>query len=259
MALWTTVSQLRARVAGKIQRLWWKVLTAIGVTRWFLTFAYRQLTRPDEIVLEGIKLAVRDDFWRSREPLYSEKYERSELAILKDKLVADDRVMELGTGLGLLSSFCAKRIGSSRVFTYEANPALEDYIRQNYKLNDVNPHLELCLLAKEPGERSFYRGKNFYSSSTVRRYDSDTEIRVPVKSFNAEIRRIDPTFLIVDIEGGEVELFEFADLYNVKKLLIELHDRVVGKEKIEAVKAILTKAGFEILIASGDELFLQRS
>ncbi len=36
--------------------------------------------------------------------------------------------MELGAGLGFLSTYCAKIMGSDNVVTYEANPALEPYI-----------------------------------------------------------------------------------------------------------------------------------
>src|SRR5262245_58379142 len=58
-----------------------------------------------------------------------EMYERPELEIARVKLQRDDVVLELGSGIGFITTYCAKRIGSDRVFTYEANPALESHIR----------------------------------------------------------------------------------------------------------------------------------
>ena len=78
--------------------------------------------------------------------IYMGFYEKEELKLVKYLLDENDIVMELGTGLGLLSSYCAKKIGSHRVFTYEANPALETYIRHTYRLNS-------CLLYTSPSPR----------------------------------------------------------------------------------------------------------
>ncbi|NEQ37077.1 MAG: hypothetical protein F6K40_12640 [Okeania sp. SIO3I5] len=72
-------------------------------------------------------------------------YEKEELTLVKHLLDENDIVMELATDIGLLSSYYAKIIGSKRVFTYEANPALEDYICQTYQLNNVAPNLKICL------------------------------------------------------------------------------------------------------------------
>jgi len=73
--------------------------------------------------------------------------------------------MEIGTGLGLLSSYCAKQIGEDKVFTFEANPALEQTIKTNYALNHVAPKLEMGLIGDSPGFSTFYVGKKFWSSS----------------------------------------------------------------------------------------------
>jgi len=42
------------------------------------------------------------------------------------------------------------------------------------------------------------------------------------------VQKINPTFLIIDIEGGEDELLKYADFHNVRKLIIELHERGEG-------------------------------
>ncbi len=164
--------------------------------------------------------------------------------MIDSRLEPDDIVMELGTGLGFVSSFCAKKIGSERVFTYEANPALETVIQHTYTLNNVHPYSNILLLADQIGEQTFYVNKSFWASSTIQRSSSDRPVQVPVKSFNEEVEKINPSFLIIDIEGGEYELFKKAKFHSIKKIAMELHESLLGEEKAEFVKSKLTEAGF---------------
>ncbi|AFY42240.1 FkbM family methyltransferase [Nostoc sp. PCC 7107] len=207
----------------------------------------RKVTKPKSVNILGIQLPIPPNISRGPlEALYAGYYEASELKIMKTTLDIHDRVMELGTGLGLLASYCARKLGSEKVFTYEANPALESLIRQTFALNNVNPHLNICLLGETSGEQNFYVGKSFWSSSIIQRKSDDQVIKVPVIPFNQEIQRIDPTFLIIDIEGGEYELFQYANLHNVKKICIEIHSAIMGVEKTEFVQQKLAAQGFRL-------------
>jgi FkbM family methyltransferase len=153
--------------------------------------------------------------------------------------------MELGTGLGVVATYAAGRIGSDRVFTYEANPALAPLTRDTFELNRVSPAFETCLLGEAPGETTFYVGEDFRVSSTIPSdIDSPIPIRIPVKSLNDELQRIRPTFLIVDIEGGEHDLIQHMNFAGIRKILVEVHENVIGAAKVERLKSMLLDAGF---------------
>ncbi|AUT00606.1 FkbM family methyltransferase [Nostoc sp. CENA543] len=210
-----------------------------------LRLKIREFTKPQIVEIAGIKLPIPPNISRGPlEALYAGYYEASELKIIQANLEKHDRVMELGTGLGLLASYCAQKLGSDNVFTYEANPALEPFIRQTFAVNNVNPHFHNCLLGETPGMQDFYVAKSFWSSSTIQRKPDDQKIQVPVISFNQEMQIIDPTFLILDIEGGEYELFKYANLHNVRKICIELHSHILGSEKTKFVESKLADQGF---------------
>lgn len=84
-------------------------------------------------------------------------------------------------------------------------------------------------------------------------------IEVPICSFNQMIREINPSFLILDIEGGEYELVQYADFHQVKKLVIELHSWVLQPEQLQFVKDRLAWAGFQLVhAASAEELYDER-
>lgn len=208
---------------------------------------YYRFKKPSIVKIKGILLSVPENSTKKLEyALYYGYYEDNELKTVVSKLEPNDTVMELGTGLGLLSTFCAKNIGSDRVFTYEANPQLEPIIKQNYALNEVNPQLENCMLGSQSGQENFYVSDNLWDSSKIKYHENLRSIQVNVRSFNDEIKKINPSFLIMDIEGGEYELCQYADFYNVKKLAMELHEDLIGTEKANFVRAKLKDAGFRI-------------
>ena len=224
---------------------------------------YNDWRKPEVVRIKGIKIPVLDNLPRDlQEAFYSGCYEKFELKIVKFQLQQNDIVMELGTGIGLLSSFCARKIGNERVFTYEANPALEPVIRDTYNLNNVSPNLEMCMLGDQAGEQTFYIAKGFWESSIIKHHPDFRPVKISVKAFNEEVKRINPSFLILDIEGGEYEFFKYANLHNIQKIAMEVHERIIGSEKAEFVKSRLIEAGFQLnnkfSYNSGRELFWQR-
>ncbi len=192
--------------------------------------------------------------------LRSGDYEKEELRIVSARLQPDDRVLELGTGIGLLSAYCAKRLGSERVYTYEANPELEKPIRAIYSLNKVEPKLSICILGDSEGTQDFYIMPDFWASSQDQLSTESRKITVPVKLLNAELKASKATFLIIDIEGGEYELLKAADLSQVQRIAIEIHHKLIGEVKTAEIIERLQKQGFNLdkEISTKQEFFFAR-
>jgi len=68
------------------------------------------------------------------------------------------------------------------------------------------------------------------------------------------------TLLIVDVEGAESELFDRAHLPTVSRIILELHERVIGPAGAGRVRATLSAMGFEELpgLSADKHLVLQR-
>ena len=178
--------------------------------------------------------------------IYLGEYESREIDIVAQKLEASDVVLEVGAGLGFLSAFCARRIGGERVHAFEANPALLPLIRATYERNGVTPAAHNVLLARGAGECTFHVEEDFWASSTTARSPQAKAIQVPQRDLNAELQRIAPSFLIVDIEGGEGEFFAYANLAGVAKVCVEIHPDVIGNDGVSAVFARLLAQGFAL-------------
>src|SRR6185295_5335067 len=145
----------------------------------WLVYQYRLLRRPI-IMIEGIRIRVGRHMSRRVERALSKgTYEREELRLIGDVLSPSDVVLEVGAGLGLVSAYCAKRLGSSRVFAYEADPDLEPCIRETYELNGVNPSLEMCAIGAQAGRITLRRDKHFVSASVARRRVGAKPVEVP--------------------------------------------------------------------------------
>src|ERR1035438_5719788 len=92
--------------------------------------------------------------------LYFGDYEAAEVSMVSQKIKENDVVLEFGGGLGLVSALCARRIGSERVFCYEANPAMIHVIKDTYSANGVAPGLTHGLLGTAEGEVELFVGEH---------------------------------------------------------------------------------------------------
>jgi FkbM family methyltransferase len=237
----------------------WSRKTWRKLSGW-LVYRYR-VARRSVITIEGVRIRIGKHMSRRVERALSKGgYEREELRLIGAVLSPADVVLELGAGLGLVSTYCAKRIGSARVFAYEADPELEPCIRETYQLNGVNPTLEMCAVGAQAGRVTLSRDKHFVSSSVVRRRVGSTPVEVPGKALSYVVGKVQPTLLVVDAEGAERNLFEDAKLPMVNKIVLELHDRVIGPDGTDRVRAQLARLGFEVnqALSSPEHLVVER-
>ena len=230
------------------------------LSNWF-SYQYRVSLRPI-IAIEGVRIRLgRHMSPRVERALSRGGYEREELRLIGEVLLPEDIVLEVGAGLGLVSTYCAKRVGSSRVFAYEADPELEPCIRETYELNGVEPTLEMCAVSGQAGRVTLFRDKHFVSSSVVRRRVGAKPIEVPGKALSYIVEKVRPTVLIIDAEGAEREMFDGARLEGVTRIVLELHDRVIGPAGTDRVRASLAALDFQQdqRLSSPEHLVLRRS
>ena len=173
-------------------------------------------------------------------------YESKEAELVRMKIAANDVVMEIGAGIGFLSTLSAKVVGSERVFAYEANPQLMDVIRHVHDINQVAPTVSNVLLGEGEGERTFWLEMDYWASSLIQGSKDATPIRVRQIDLNQEIQRIQPSFMILDIEGGEYEFLRHARLDSIRKMVIEVHPHVLGYTRISEMLGWLFAAGFAL-------------
>ncbi len=235
-----------------------------AIASW-LRYQYRKLFRPRTVSNNGLTIYLGDQArTRYARSIYRDTHEAEERAIVARNLEPDDTVLECGAGLGVVTTLCCQQIGSERVHAFEANRKLEPALRKTFELNDVSPQLEMKMVSLAGGEEEFFAADRFVFSSRYDNSDSYTGERqtlesVPIQSLIDELQ---PSFLIMDIEGAEVDLAdEQLNLHSLKKLCIEMHPHIVGDEAISQLIGSLLRQGFHLRMSEShaDVLYFSRA
>lgn len=176
-------------------------------------------------------------------------YEDRERGLVTGLLRPDDRVLEVGTAVGLVSMTAACLIGPDRVVTFDANPAMTADARANFARNGMHISAYCGALTPRsrfaPGARlAFYVSPQFWASRLVE--EGEGTISVPTFCFEEERARANANVLICDIEGGEIDLLMEADLSGLRLVILETHVWAVGAARTDALIRKLVLDGFAI-------------
>lgn len=182
-------------------------------------------------------------------PMRLNRYETGECLTAQKLLKPGDRVLELGAGVGLVSTISSRVPGIEAILTIEAHPELIPVIRETHRINNVTTvelRNGLATNADQPAQ-NFYVRKDFWGSSM----EPDSRpyayiAQVPAFSLAGLIEEFKPTVIIADIEGGEYDLFDGADLSGVRLIMLELHPRVYGPSGEKKILDQVEETGLKI-------------
>lgn len=205
----------------------------------------------------GVKIPPSPFLNESRiERLNAGRYEGQEILGVLSTVSETDRVLELGAGIGVVGAVAAHNRKPQRVLSFEANPALIGTINNLYSMNGLTDRIsvvnEVLLSAPDrPDEISFHVQNSYLGSSLVAKSNRvSREVKVKTRDFEEVRRRFSPTILVMDIEGGELELLRHANLDGIRAIVIEFHPDAYGVGGMRECKNILRDQGF----AKSDEV-----
>lgn len=208
-----------------------------------------KLNYAEEIEIQGIRIPFVPEIITPRIERQMRKgnYEIGECNAAREWVRAGDRVLDLGAGVGLVSSAIARIPGVEKVVSIEANLKLVEMIEETHRINSIdNVELRNGIVAKEAAaDVCFYLREHFWSSSMEpdsRPYHE--KVLMPAYGINDLIEELCPTVIISDIEGGEIDVFEGIDLSGVRTVIIEVHPLVYGLEGQRKVLKYLDDQGF---------------
>lgn len=212
-----------------------------------LAYVLRKIFRPRVISNNGVSLvakhpAISDHM---RNVLYHNDYELPELQILRRTLDPGSRVLEIGGGIGYLSTHLSRKCGDDNVIMVEANPALAPIIDEIHGLNAVHPTVINRVATCDDSESvTLYLAENFWSTSTVE--GQGDKAVLPAVNLNTLVEEFKPSYLILDVEGAETEIVPMLHYGGIEKILVELHPHRTGDAAANQVVRQLIDAGFLI-------------
>lgn len=178
-------------------------------------------------------------------------YEMREAAMARRVVEAGDIVLELGAGIGFISSFLRRHTTAGAIVSVEANPDLIGLIDATHRRNAIaNVTVLMGIVAPraQPGQTAaFYRRADFWASSLAPDPAPVVDtVEVPVLALPDVLARYRPAVLIMDIEGGELDLFEARDLAPVQKIMLEVHPDLYGLAGMDRLLQSLSRLGFAL-------------
>lgn len=228
---------------------------------------YRKIFRPSKVVLHGKKVIVdkRKFSHVIIKTLYRERYEQSEIRSVRRALDPDDRVLEIGSGMGLVSMIVADLVGDHNILCFEADPEMVEIARRNFSLNKHNIEIRHGLVSSgnvpHSATKKFNVHSDFWSSSSHREQGSVRTIDVPSNNLDALLESFCPTVLLMDIEGDEVELLMGVTGFGpIRKIIMETHYRFAGRNETDRMIRHLYSMGFDIdlQLSGSDQVVLNR-
>jgi FkbM family methyltransferase len=174
-------------------------------------------------------------------------YEAPEREALERYLNPELPVVEFGGSIGVLACLTNKRLHDPQQhIVVEANPELLPLLIKNRDRNGCQFSVMHRAVAYGAEKIRFNQSKDFLCSSV--QHAARKFVTVPTASFREIVEMFDfqCCTLICDIEGGEDDLIEHdLDLLSrrVATLIIEIHEKLLGKTALEKILRRLEQAG----------------
>lgn len=169
------------------------------------------------------------------------RYEEQEIKAIKNCLGEGERVLELGGGLGFVSTAISLSFKPRSYDVVEASPRMVAAIRDTHEINGVKGvEIHNVVATSEPetlrrGYADFMLARNFLGSSIFRHAKTTSSVRVAAIPLETLLRERKPTVLIADIEGGEMDLLTGISMPSVNLAVIEIHPKRIGLRGVKKV------------------------
>ena len=197
-----------------------------------------------EVHLNGVELRLPDDLATPaiREKLADGSYEADEARAADRCVKPGFRVLELGAGIGYVTTLCARRAGPGNVLSVEANPELLPVIEANLAANGQQGvsvmHGAVTGPVDEGATAEFALSQGYTGSSLGGRGRSVT---VPLISVHELIRAHRPHVVLMDVEGAEADMFKRVWKCPLRFCVMELHPKKYHPRTVKRIVDVMSR------------------
>ena len=202
--------------------------------------------------VDGIMVRVDPDWGPdTKEAIWQGTYEQDERSVLALVIRPDDKVLDIGSGIGVVALSVARRLAVRAVRCVEANPKLKDAFQQHCSINHIPIALDQvwltpdAVLDQAPKDVKFHAAAEFLASAAT----SDGDVDVPRASLEKALRAHRASVLSLDIEGAEYELLTRGDLSGLRAVVMETHPQYLTAEQGKEIISALYAAGMQLSLS----------
>ncbi len=199
--------------------------------------------------LSGVTLNIPERVLNAnlKKALEAGRYEWNESIAVTKNVQPGDRVLDIGAGAGFVSCLCAKVVGGENLTSVEALPDMVPVVRRNLNLNGAGDATVLHGAVVDDsfeGDEVWFKIAGGFWSSSISRQDSERDVSVPALRFSELVRDIQPSVVVMDIEGGEVDICQQDWPDCVRLLIMEIHTRLYSPATLKAIFDGMSRNGF---------------
>jgi FkbM family methyltransferase len=178
-------------------------------------------------------------------------YELTDLELIERHVKRGDRVLEIGGGAGLTAALSARR-SRRPVIVAEADARLLPIVARQVAINGGKAEmLHGVVMARATRKTaSFYLDVDVWKSATVPG-KARRKVTAPVLGFDRLLAEHRPTVVVVDIEGGERELFGRELTHRPRIILVEIHTPHLGETEAARVVQSICDRGYRFVDQMG--------
>ncbi len=227
-------------------------------------YRLKRLLRVRRTTIDGFRvLAYRPDIPKHVSSLLVRgDYESPERSAINALLMPPhDRVLEIGTCIGIVAMNAARIVGSDNVLCYEPNPAAAAVAAENFAANGFRIALRHRAVAAAAGELKLaIAAGSWLGSSTRRSFADGRTLAVAADAIVTIQDAFAPSVVVIDAEGMEGEILRSLRLAALRAIVVEFHADVLGAAECAALRRLIGAHGFAVqrsLSAATTEVWLR--
>jgi hypothetical protein len=217
---------------------------------------------PKSVVIDGLSVPLRSApySYGIKNLLKKGEYENAERFMVNNFVIAGDCVFEMGGSIGILTAIIAEKIGpSGRLLSIEADEKLVSYSStwlSRYPTVTIKAGYGYPVYSVSGFIRSrFHRANGSlggYVEYNLEKDDSSGPVNASRPNYFLKdfylLLSVNPTVLIIDIEGAEVIVNHVAPCIpsTIRLVLIELHPGMYGHSVELNVISVFESSGFYV-------------
>lgn len=201
----------------------------------------------------GMNIAVQSAHLtpKIQQALSSGQYENAERNAITTHVTENDRVLDLGGGIGCTGVVAGKIVGGENLMILEANGDLVADITENLSVNGiVGTQLVHAAVVGNTCAKNviFFKSKGFWAGSLHPGNAANSrKIKVSALPISELVALFKPTVIVCDMEGIETEIFQNHQPDHVWLIIVELHPNLYDQDAIKTLFDQLSDMGFSYL------------
>ena len=226
-------------------------------------YRLRRFFRVRRTTIDGFRvLAYRSDIPKHVSSLLVRgDYEAAERSAISALLMRNDRVLEIGSCVGIVALNAARIVGDDNVLCYEPNPAAAAVAAENFAANGFHIALRHRAVAATAGELKLaIAAGSWLGSSTRRSFAEGRTLAVAADAIGTVMDTFAPSVVVIDAEGMEGEILRSLRFAALRAIVVEFHSDVLGAAECDALRRLVGAHGFALqrsLSAAATEVWVR--